>query len=133
MESVFSVLSERHRLAIVSLLLETEHSVGEIERRLRLPQPTVSKHLRVLRDAGFVEATTDAQRRVYRLRPEPLQSLDEWLAPFRRFWAPHLDALKRHLDKDLESPLDQPVASDAVPPRRAPRAVSSTPRKRSSQ
>lgn len=63
-----------------------------------MPQPTVSKHLRVLRDAGFVEATVDAQRRLYRLRPEPLQEIDEWLEPFRRFWSVHLDALERHLD-----------------------------------
>jgi DNA-binding transcriptional ArsR family regulator len=129
MESVFAVLSERHRLAIVSLLLEDAHSVGEIEQRLRLPQPTVSKHLRVLREAGFVEATTDAQRRVYRLRPEPLQSLDAWLEPFRRFWAPHLDALERHLDRQL----DQDVTTGAVPVRREPRATSSTPRKGSSR
>ncbi len=137
MESVFAVLSERHRLAIVSLLLEEEHSVGELERRLRLPQPTVSKHLRVLRDAGFVEVTPDAQRRVYRLRPEPLQSLDAWLAPFRRFWAPHLDALERHLDRQLDGELDAPrgaplgpaPGSDTPPRRREPRATSSTPRK----
>lgn len=129
MESVFAVLSERNRLAIVSLLLEDPHSVGEIEQRLRLPQPTVSKHLRVLRDAGFVEATTDAQRRVYRLRPEPLQSLDAWLAPFRRFWAPHLDALERHLDRQL----DQQITPDAAPRPREPRVTSSTPRRGSSR
>jgi DNA-binding transcriptional ArsR family regulator len=73
--------------------------VGEIERQLRMPQPTVSKHLRVLRDAGFVESTVDAQRRLYRLKPEPLQEVDAWLAPFRRFWSAHLDALERHLDR----------------------------------
>ncbi len=64
-----------------------------------MPQPTVSKHLRVLRDAGFVESTVDAQRRLYHLKPEPLQELDEWLAPFRRFWSAHVDALERHLDR----------------------------------
>lgn len=64
-----------------------------------MPQPTVSKHLRVLRDAGFVESTVDAQRRLYRLRPEPLQEVDAWLAPFRRFWSAHVDALERHLDR----------------------------------
>jgi DNA-binding transcriptional ArsR family regulator len=64
-----------------------------------MTQPTVSKHLRVLRDAGFVESMVDAQRRLYRLRPEPLQELDEWLAPFRRFWSAHVDALERHLDR----------------------------------
>jgi DNA-binding transcriptional ArsR family regulator len=73
--------------------------VGEIERQLRMPQPAVSKHLRVLRDAGFVESTVDAQRRLYRLRPEPLQELDAWLDPFRRFWSTHVDALERHLDR----------------------------------
>src|SRR5437868_5000334 len=74
-------------------------SAGEIERQLRMPQPTVSKHLRVLREAGFVESTVDAQRRFYRLKPEPLQEVDAWLAPFRRFWSAHVDALERHLDR----------------------------------
>ena len=64
-----------------------------------MPQPTVSKHLRVLREAGFVESTVDAQRRLYRLKPESLQELDAWLAPFRRFWSAHVDALERHLDR----------------------------------
>ena len=64
-----------------------------------MSQPTVSKHLRVLRDAGFVESTVDAQRRLYRLKPEPFQEVDEWLAPFRRFWSAHVDALERHLDR----------------------------------
>lgn len=95
---MFTVLAEPNRRAILSLLLTQEHSVGEIESRLGLSQPMVSKHLRVLRDAGFVEATVDAQRRLYRLRPEPLQSLESWLAPFRQLWSTHLDALERHLD-----------------------------------
>jgi len=64
-----------------------------------MPQPAVSKHLRVLREAGFVESTVDAQRRLYRLKPEPFQEVDEWLAPFRRFWLAHVDALERHLDR----------------------------------
>jgi DNA-binding transcriptional ArsR family regulator len=64
-----------------------------------MPQPTVSKHLRVLREAGFVESTVDAQRRLYRLSPEPLQELDAWLSQFRRFWSTHVDALERHLDR----------------------------------
>ena len=64
-----------------------------------MPQPTVSKHLRVLREAGFVESKVDAQRRLYRLKPEPLQEIDAWLAPFRRFWSAHVDALERHLDR----------------------------------
>lgn len=99
MESAFAVLAEPTRLAILSLLLKDERTVGEIERHLRMPQTTVSKHLRVLREAGFVERTVDAQRRIYRLRAEPLQSLDAWLAPFRRQWSGHLDALERHLDR----------------------------------
>jgi len=98
-ESVFAIIAEPNRRAILSLLAASEQSVGEIERRLRMPQPTVSKHLRVLRDAGFVESTVDAQRRLYRLKPESLQELDTWLAPFRQFWSPHLDALERHLDR----------------------------------
>src|ERR1017187_2557121 len=99
MESAFEVIAEPNRRAILSLLLSSQHSVGEIERQLRMPQPTVSKHLRVLRDAGFVESTVDAQRRVYRLKPEPLQEVDAWLAQFRRFWSAHVDALERHLDR----------------------------------
>ena len=98
-ESVFEVIAEPNRRAILGLLVASEQSVGEIERQLRMSQPAVSKHLRVLRDAGFVEATVDGQRRLYRLRPEPLQELDAWLAPFRRFWEAHLDALERHLDR----------------------------------
>jgi DNA-binding transcriptional ArsR family regulator len=99
METVFEVIAEPNRRAILSLLVSSEQSVGEIERQLRMPQPTVSKHLRVLREAGFVESTVDAQRRLYRLNPEPLQELEVWLAPFRRFWSTHVDALERHLDR----------------------------------
>jgi DNA-binding transcriptional ArsR family regulator len=98
-ESVFAILAEPNRRAILSLLASSEHSVGEIERRLRMPQPTVSKHLRVLREAGFVESTVDAQRRLYRLNPEPFEELDAWLAQFRRFWSERVDALERHLDR----------------------------------
>jgi DNA-binding transcriptional ArsR family regulator len=98
-ESVFDIIAEPNRRAILSLLITSEQSVGAIERELRMSQPTVSKHLRVLREAGFVEATVDAQRRLYRLRPEPLQEVDAWLAPFRRFWSAHVDALERHLDR----------------------------------
>src|SRR6266702_1712018 len=98
-ESVFEIIAEPNRRAILSLLVSLPQSVGEIARQLCMPQPTVSKHLRVLREAGFVEATVDAQRRLYRLKPEPLQEVDAWLAPFRRFWSAHLDALERHLDR----------------------------------
>jgi DNA-binding transcriptional ArsR family regulator len=104
MESSFAIVAEPNRRAILSLLLSSERSVGDIERELRLPQPSVSKHLRVLREAGFVESRIQAQRRLYRLRPEPLMELDAWLAPFRRFWAKHLDALERHLDKAQKAP-----------------------------
>jgi DNA-binding transcriptional ArsR family regulator len=98
-ESVFEIIAEPNRRAILGLLISSEQSVGEIERQLRMPQPTVSKHLRVLRDAGFVESSVDAQRRLYRLKPEPFQEVDAWLAPFRRFWAAHVDALERYLDR----------------------------------
>jgi DNA-binding transcriptional ArsR family regulator len=98
-ESVFEIIAEPNRRAILGVLVSSQQSVGEIERRLRMPQPTVSKHLRILREAGFVEFTVDAQRRLYRLKPEPLQEVDAWLAPFRRFWSAHVDALERHLDR----------------------------------
>src|SRR5215813_7390026 len=99
MESVFEIIAEPNRRAILSLLSSSEQSVGEIERQLGMTQPTVSKHLRVLREAGFVESTVDAQRRVYRLKPKPLQEVDAWLAQFRRIWPTHIDALERHLDR----------------------------------
>jgi DNA-binding transcriptional ArsR family regulator len=98
-ESAFDIIAEPNRRAILSLLVSSQQSVGEIERQLRMPQTTVSKHLRVLREAGFVESTVDAQRRLYRLKPERLQEVDAWLAQFRRFWSAHLDALERHLDR----------------------------------
>ena len=102
-ESVFEIIAEPNRRAILSLLVLSQRSVGEIERQLRMPQPTVSKHLRVLREAGFVESTVDAQRRLYRLKPEPLQEVEAWLAQFRRFWSAHVDALERHLDRTDQS------------------------------
>jgi DNA-binding transcriptional ArsR family regulator len=98
-ESTFAIIAEPNRRAILSLLASSERSVGEIEHQLRMPQPSVSKHLRVLREAGFVEARSDAQRRVYRIRPEPFMEIDAWLIPFRRFWSKHVDALERHLDR----------------------------------
>ena len=98
-ESVFEIIAEPNRRAILGLLASSQQSVGEIERQLRMTQPTVSKHLRVLRKAGFVESTVDAQRRLYRLKPEALQEVEAWLAPFRRFWSAHVDALERHLDR----------------------------------
>jgi DNA-binding transcriptional ArsR family regulator len=99
LESVFEIIAEPNRRAILSLLVSSQRSVGEIERHLRMPQPTVSKHLRVLREAGFVESTVDAQRRLYRLKPEPLREVEAWLAPFRQLWSAHVDALDRYLDR----------------------------------
>jgi len=103
-ESAFSIIAEPNRRAILSLLASSERSVGDIERHLRMPQPSVSKHLRILRDSGLVESRVEAQRRVYRVRPEPLLEIDAWLAPFRRFWAAHVDALERHLDRTARAP-----------------------------
>ncbi|MDQ6737420.1 MAG: metalloregulator ArsR/SmtB family transcription factor [Gemmatimonadota bacterium] len=99
MESAFGIIAEPNRRAILRLLATSERSVGEIESQLRMSQPSVSKHLRVLRDAGLVESRVEAQRRVYSIRPEPLAEVDEWLIPFRRFWSAHLDALELHLDR----------------------------------
>ena len=104
MESAFEIIAEPNRRAILSLLVSSQHSVGEIERRLHMPQPTVSKHLRVLREAGFVESRVDAQRRLYRLKPEPFQEVDMWLAQFRQLWSAHVDALERCLDR-----MDEPA------------------------
>lgn len=104
MESTFAIIAEPRRRAILSLLASSELSVGDIEERLRMSQPSVSKHLRVLRDAGFVESRTDAQRRLYRILPEPLMEVDAWLAPFRRVWSVHVDALERHLDRVNQAP-----------------------------
>ena len=110
-ESVFEIIAEPNRRAILSLLVSSQQSVGEIERQLRMPQPTVSKHLRVLREAGFVESSVDAQRRLYRLKPEPFQQVDAWLAPFRRFWSAHVDALERYLDRMDRFPAKQPTST----------------------
>jgi DNA-binding transcriptional ArsR family regulator len=99
MESVFSSLAEPHRRAILGLLVERERSVQELERLLKLPQPTISKHLKVLRDAGLVESRVEAQWRVYYLRLQPFVQLDRWLEPYRRRWRESVDALERHLDR----------------------------------
>lgn len=92
------VLAEPNRYAIVELLRDGERPVGDIVGHLSLSQPAVSKHLRVLKDAGVVAVRADAQRRLYRIRPEPLAELDDWLEPYRRLWDTHLDRLERHLD-----------------------------------
>jgi DNA-binding transcriptional ArsR family regulator len=99
MESAFAIIAEPSRRAILSLLARAEQSVGDIEEALNLSQPSVSKHLRVLREAGFVESRIDAQRRLYRIKPEPLIEIDSWLAQFRQYWSGHIDALERHLDQ----------------------------------
>jgi DNA-binding transcriptional ArsR family regulator len=95
---VFEVIAEPRRRQILDLLRERERPVGELVEELGLSQPGVSKHLRVLRDAGLVDVTADAQRRLYRIRPEPLMEIDEWLMPYRVAWRDRLDALERHLD-----------------------------------
>jgi DNA-binding transcriptional ArsR family regulator len=117
-ETVFEVIADPNRRAILSLLVTSQQSVGELERQLRMTQPTVSKHLRVLREGGFVEATVDAQRRLYRLKPEPLQEIDAWLAPFRRFWSAHVDALERHLDRMESMPAKKKSARKTRGPNR---------------
>jgi DNA-binding transcriptional ArsR family regulator len=96
--ATFEVLAEANRRSILDLLRDSERSVTELVDVLGVSQPAVSKHLRVLREAGLVTARSDAQRRLYRLRPEPLRAIDEWLEPYRRLWAASLDALERHLD-----------------------------------
>ncbi|GHF22737.1 transcriptional regulator [Amycolatopsis deserti] len=103
MASTFEVLAEPRRREILDLLRTAERPVGDLVERLRLTQPAVSKHLKVLREAGLVEVRQDAQRRWYRLRPEPLAEIDAWLAPYRRMWHASLDALERHLDS-MEDP-----------------------------
>jgi DNA-binding transcriptional ArsR family regulator len=99
MESSFAIIAEPNRRSILGLLAVSERTVRELERRLRMPQTSVSKHLRVLREAGFVEARVEAQHRVYRLRPEPLKEVDGWLEQFRRYWETQVDKLERHLDR----------------------------------
>ena len=123
MESAFDIIAEPNRRAILSLLVSSRRSVGEIERQLRMSQPAVSKHLRVLRDAGFVESTVDAQRRLYRLKPESLQEVDAWLAQFRRFWSAHVAALERHLGR-----MDQ-----SMPKKRKPKQKATRPKSRTKQ
>src|SRR5689334_6609517 len=103
----FAAIAEPNRRAILGLLLTAERSVGEIEEELQLSQPSVSKHLKVLREAGFVDSRVEAQRRLYSLRPEPLMELDAWLSPFRRFWTKHVDALEQHLDKMAKEPSEK--------------------------
>ncbi|MDX6381681.1 MAG: hypothetical protein QOI57_2705 [Rubrobacteraceae bacterium] len=102
MTTTFEILAEPNRRLILDLLRERERSVGELVEHLGLSQPGVSKHLRVLREAGMVEVRQDAQRRLYGLRAEPLVKIDAWIEPYRRFWAGRLDALEQHLDQEEE-------------------------------
>jgi DNA-binding transcriptional ArsR family regulator len=97
--TVFQVLAEPSRLAILEFLRDGERPVGDLVDELRLTQPAVSKHLRVLKDAGLVDVRPEAQRRLYRIRPEPLAELDAWLADYRQLWTTHLDRLEAHLDE----------------------------------
>jgi DNA-binding transcriptional ArsR family regulator len=105
--STFEVLAEPRRREILDLLLGGERAVGDLVDRLTLSQPAVSKHLRVLREAGLVDVRQDAQRRWYRLRPQPLAEIDAWLAPYRRLWNASLDALERRLDAMPDAPADE--------------------------
>lgn len=104
MATAFEVLAEPTRREILDLVRERERSVGELVQRIAISQPGVSKHLRVLRDAGLVDVRVDAQRRLYRVRPEPLAEIDAWLRPYRRLWADRLDALESHLDASEGGP-----------------------------
>ena len=101
MHAALQALSEPHRMAILSMLADGERPAGDFVDALPIAQPTVSKHLSVLREAGLVTVRKDAQRRLYRLNPEPLKELDHWLARYRRFWTDRLDALEAHLDKEF--------------------------------
>src|ERR687897_541139 len=98
--AIFDALGEPTRRRILDLLRERERPVGDLVKRLRLSQPGVSKHLRVLREAGLVAVRSEAQRRIYGVRPEPLEEVAEWLEPYRKLWADRLDALERHLDEE---------------------------------
>jgi DNA-binding transcriptional ArsR family regulator len=100
--STFALLSEPSRLRILDLLCDRSRNVGELVEMLGMSQPSVSKHLRALRDGGLVSVRQDAQRRWYDINPEPLQEVDAWIQPYRQFWADRLDALERHLDETKE-------------------------------
>ena len=101
--AALQVLAEPRRLAILELLRDGERPVGELVDRLRVSQPAVSKHLRVLKEAGLVEARPEGQRRLYRIRPDPLAELDEWLGAYRQLWTTHLDRLEDHLDRQRKT------------------------------
>ena len=109
MTTTFEVLAEESRRRILDALVEGERPVGDLVETLALSQPAVSKHLKVLREAGLVESRIDAQRRIYRVRAEPLREVDVWLAPYRRQWAGRLNALERHLEI-MEDAEEEPFA-----------------------
>ena len=118
MSTVFGVLAEPQRRRILDLVRDSERSVGELVDALSISQPAVSKHLRVLREAGLVEARVDEQRRLYRLRPEPLRELDAWLAPYRQAWDASLDRLETRLGemaRDEKHGPSDPVADAVLP------------------
>ena len=100
MSTLFDVIGDPSRRRVLDLLRDDDYSVSELVDALDMSQPAVSKHLRVLRDAGLVEARVDAQRRIYNLSPEPLAELDAWLKPYRKFWRGRLESLQRHLARD---------------------------------
>lgn len=97
--SAYAALAEPHRRQILDLLRDGEHAAGDLVEHLGLSQPGVSKHLKVLREAGLVDVRPDGKRRLYTLRPEPLAEVDQWLKPYRAFWSQRLDALERHLEE----------------------------------
>ena len=113
---VFAVLADPRRREILDLLRPGELTVGSLAAHLRVSQPAVSKHLKVLREAGLVEVRQDAQRRLYRVRPGPLAELDAWLAPYRALWTAHLDALERHLDTTPEPTMPEHATPHQQPP-----------------
>jgi DNA-binding transcriptional ArsR family regulator len=111
----FTVLAEPTRRRILGVLLRSDSSVGELVETLDLNQPTVSKHLKVLRDAGFVSCRAAAQQRIYRIERHQFEQLDEWLAPYRQLWTRHLDALERHLDARFDSRSDRTLTLEEEP------------------
>lgn len=106
--AVLEVIAEPTRRRLLDAVRDDERSVGDLVRIVGMHQPGVSRHLKVLRDAGLVDVRRDAQRRLYRLRPDPLKELDDWLEPYRAQWSAHLDALERHLHRTAPSPTEEP-------------------------
>src|SRR4030088_2767275 len=102
-ETMWSAITDRHRRAVLDLLRQRPHAVGELVDALTLSQPATSKHLRVLRDAGLGRVVSDAQRRIYQIDPGPLAELEAWIAPYRDLWNERLDALGRQLDNARET------------------------------